>query len=374
MHVEKLSLINFKNYSELTVNFSTKINCIVGPNGSGKTNLLDAVHYLSFTKSAFNTIDSQNIRFGENFFSIKGTITKDNSHDVVCSLIQGRKKAVLVDKNEHERLSDHIGLFPMVLIAPDDVILIKDSSDIRRKFFDAILSQIDRQYLNQLIQYNRFLKQRNALLKQFAEGLKFDSDLLMPYDKSLIDLSLLIREKRKRFLSDFEKEFISAYRLISGTNERVAVQYNTDVEEHFKAVFNRALKKDLALERTTRGIHRDDFKFLLGDRPIKKFGSQGQQKSFVIALKVGNFQAIDKHLGVKPILLLDDIFDKLDTGRIINILKMVTNDDFGQIIMTDAREERTVSLLKELTLKASFYHVKDGKLTNPNMEPDEKSD
>ena len=362
MHIEKLSLIGFKNYPQIELDFSNRINCFVGPKGAGKTNLLDAIHYLSMTKSAFNSVDSQNIRFGEGLFSIKGLFHKnEKTYEVICALQKGQKKIVKVSKKEHEKLSDHIGMFPVVLIAPDDTDLVRGSSETRRKFFDVILSQLDKKYLQHLIRYNHFLKQRNALLKQFNQGLAFDRDLLIPYNTQLLAPGDFLYQRRKEFVTHFLNDFQKNYAWLAEEAEEVDIIYASDCDSSsFQQQFDQALSKDIALERTTLGIHRDDYKFMIQGTPLKKFGSQGQQKTFLLALKLANYQEVKEHLQSEPILLLDDIFDKLDSNRIVRLMQKVAENAFGQIFITDAREERTRSILKELNLVAAFYRVKGG--------------
>ncbi|MEO1097991.1 MAG: DNA replication/repair protein RecF [Bacteroidota bacterium] len=365
MHVVKLSLINFKNYAEITLDFSQQINCIVGSNGAGKTNLLDAIHYLSLTKSAFNAVDSQNIRFGQDYFMIKGLINKDGDGgtEVLCALQKGKKKTFKVNKSEYEKFSNHIGQFPVVLIAPDDSEVIKGSGALRRKFFDSMTSHINREYLEDLVRYNHFLKQRNALLKKFNEGFRFDEDLLLPYNKELIKLNKRIHKGRLDFSRRFNSLFELVYQELSMGKEVARVVYESSVDTgNLEQQFENSLEKDRVLERTTLGIHRDDFKFLLNDKSVKKFGSQGQQKSFLLALKVANYKLIKEFKDFNPVLMLDDIFDKLDAQRISRLLKIISKDDFGQIFITDARKERTVQLLKQLNLKATFYSIESGSL------------
>ncbi|MEM6523034.1 MAG: DNA replication and repair protein RecF [Bacteroidota bacterium] len=367
MNVEKLSLINFKNYLEITLDFSAQINCIVGSNGAGKTNLLDAIHYLSLTKSAFNSVDAQNIMFEQDFFMIKGIIERDGKKEVLCSVRRGKKKTFKVNKSEYEKLSHHLGRYPVVLVAPDDSEMIKGSSELRRKFFDSIICQLDIDYLKSLVRYNHFLKQRNALLKKFKEGLSFDADLLLPYDQELIELNTLIHQTRSDFMVGFNETFNRAYKSLSMEKENMGIAYESLVRQDLRQLFDNALDKDKALERTTVGIHRDDFKFLIDNRPVKKFGSQGQQKSFLLALKMAHYQSVRDSKGFSPILMLDDVFDKLDMERISRLLQIISKDDFGQIFITDARAERTIQLLKELNLTASFYFIESGMLSNKSV-------
>ncbi len=364
MHIEKLSLINFKNYEEASLTFSDKINCLVGLNGSGKTNILDAIHYLSMTKSAHNSIDSQNIKFGENYFSIKGTFANDKAlNEVVCYFQEGLKKSFKVNKNDYDKLSEHIGRFPIVLVTPYDTDTIREGSEIRRRFFDTIISQIDANYLKHLIQYNNNLKQRNSALKTFNKSKRVNHDLLENYNNVLVHLGALIYNARLEFIEKFTTVFLSKYAYISDSHESVDIHYSSNLSStDFKADLNNALSKDVALERTTLGAHRDDFKFLIENKPLKKFGSQGQQKSFSIALKLAHFQIIDESMKHKPILLLDDIFDKLDSNRIEKLLTMVMEDQFGQVFITDAREDRTREILDVLNISSVYYKIVEGRV------------
>ncbi|MBL3655000.1 DNA replication/repair protein RecF [Fulvivirga sediminis] len=362
MHIEKLSLFGFKNYEEVALTFSNEVNCLVGENGSGKTNLLDAIHYLSMTRSAFNTIDSQNVKFGEEFFSIRGDFRlSEKALPVLCSYQEGKGKTFKVNKKEYARLSEHVGKLPVVLIAPNDTDIIRDGSEARRKFFDAIISQIDAEYLDNLISYSKYLKQRNSALKRFANVGRTDYELLKIYDEHIIGLSLYINQRRSDFIIDFEKLFQNHYDKLSEGNEKVSIHYRSEASDSdFKELYNNALRKDLALERTTMGVHKDDFRFTIEGKPLKKFGSQGQQKTFLVSLKMGHFDIIRELKGFKPILLLDDIFDKLDSRRIQHLMERVVNHDFGQIFITDAREERTRTILNELKISANFYRVNRG--------------
>ncbi|UII27771.1 DNA replication/repair protein RecF [Fulvivirga maritima] len=362
MHIEKLSLFGFKNYEEVALTFSNEVNCLVGENGSGKTNLLDAIHYLSMTRSAFNTIDSQNVKFGEDFFSIRGDfMLSEKLLPVLCSYQEGKGKTFKVNKKEYSRLSEHVGKLPVVLIAPNDTDIIRDGSEARRKFFDAIISQIDEEYLDNLITYSKYLKQRNSALKRFGSVGRTDYELLKVYDEHIVTLSQEINKRRRHFIEDFEKLFQNHYDKLSEGNETVSIHYRSEASDpDFVESYKNALKKDLALERTTMGVHRDDFRFVIEGKPLKKFGSQGQQKTFLVSLKMGHFDIIRELKKFKPILLLDDIFDKLDSRRIQHLMERVVNHDFGQIFITDAREERTRTILNELNISANFYKVNRG--------------
>lgn len=364
MHIEKLSLINFKNYEEASLTFSNKINCLVGLNGSGKTNILDAIHYLSMTKSAHNAIDSQNIKFDESYFSIKGIFANGKDHnEVVCYFQEGTKKSFKVNKKDYEKLSEHIGRFPVVLITPYDTDIIREGSEIRRRFFDTIVSQIDVNYLQHLIKYNNNLKQRNSALKIFNKSKKVNHDLLDNYDNVLIQLGTEIYKRRSEFIERFKSVFDEKYAFISESLEKVDIIYSSNfASDDFASDLKKARSKDVAMERSTLGAHKDDFKFLIENNPLKKFGSQGQQKSYSIALKLSHFQIIDEVMKHKPILLLDDIFDKLDSNRIKKLLNMVIADQFGQVFITDAREERTREMLDLLQISSTYYKVAEGEV------------
>ncbi len=358
MWLENISLLQFKNYKTLDLTFSSPITAIVGPNGSGKTNLLDAIYYLSLTKSAFNHIDTQNIEHHHDFFLIKGKLTiQQKNYLVQCAMQQGQKKQVKVNKQAYEKLSEHIGRFPVVLIAPDDTALIKEGSEPRRKFFDSIIAQFDADYLLALMQYNHQLKQRNSLLKQLNEG-KGDHNLLEVYDRQLLRLSAKIASEREAFIIAYVPVFEYFYRYISDGNEAVAIKYSSDtLKDTFEAEFKANRQKDIYLQRTQQGIHRDDYRFKIGGYPIKKFGSQGQQKSFLIALKLAHFEVVKEKKGFKPLLLLDDIFDKLDEQRIQKMMDLVASDRFGQIFLTDARPERTERILAPLKNKLELIDI-----------------
>ena len=350
MHLESLELLNFKNYGDINLYFSPQINCLVGNNGSGKTNMLDAIHYLSLTKSAFNPIDSQNIKHEENFMVIRGSFNKaDKKESIQCSLQQGQRKVVKHGKKPYERIGEHIGRFPVVLIAPNDTDVIREGSEIRRRFFDSIISQIDQQYLQWLLQYNHVLKQRNSLLKHFADSNTLDRDLLEPYNHQLLSLGLLVLKARKEFLNDYLPFFQNHYQNLSEGKENVEIKHesNMDVDDPAAALHS-SLRRDLALQRSNIGVHKDDYVFEIEGHPLKKYGSQGQQKSFVIALKLAHFDIMRQHKGYKPILLLDDIFDKLDDHRIARLMELVSGHTFGQLFVTDARPERTERIFQQL--------------------------
>ncbi len=362
MWLEKISLLNFKNYEELELSFSEQINCLVGENGSGKTNLLDAIYYLSLTKSAFSTTEAQNIRHQAPFFMVKGLIHKnDHDYQIQFSVQGGQKKVGKNNGVNYDRLSEHIGSFPVVLITPDDTDIIKGGSEIRRKFFDGLISQIDSVYLENLINYNHVLKQRNSLLKQFAENNNYDSDLLDSYSDQLLDFGAKIYAYRKAFVSSFFPTFIAHYDNISGQKETVKITHQSDFASgNYRKDFFQTYQKDLVLQRTTKGVHKDDFDFEINGFPVKKYGSQGQQKSFVIALKLAQFDIMKLEKGIKPILLLDDIFDKLDDLRIAKLVEMVAHHSFGQLFVTDARPERTQTIFQPIEAEKKVFVIQQG--------------
>ncbi len=365
MYLENISLSCFKNYTENKLEFSADINCILGPNGSGKTNLLDAIHYLSLTKSAFNTIDQQNIQHNCDYFSVRGVFNQGGSRTKVqCSCKTGAKKIVKKDQKVYTRLSDHVGLFPVVLITPYDTDILREGSAVRRKFMDSIISQIDHSYLNNLLRYQRLLNQRNQLLKDFATRQRFDAELIASYDEPMLALMSTISRRRNEFVEQFAPVFQKHYKTISDDQDEVAISYQSEViSEQFKQSFLANHQRDVTLQRTGMGVHRDDLKCTIGKRSIRKFGSQGQQKSFVIAMKLAQFDLVEIHKQFKPILLLDDILDKLDDHRITRLIEMVSSHHFGQIFITDARAERTAVILKQVSSDIRKFMVSNGEAT-----------
>lgn len=373
MYLKKLSIVNFKNYKEANLEFSAKINCFVGNNGAGKTNLLDAIHYLSFTKSYFNTIDVQNIRHESDFFAIHGEYLRNGSPPEQLSCIQKRnqKKVFKLNKKEHGRLADHIGLYPLVMVSPYDYDLINDGSELRRKFIDSVISQFDRVYLDDLIHYNKVLDQRNALLKQFADENYFDISMLGILNDQLTPSGYRLLEKRKTFLNDFAPIFTHYYRLITGEKEDVSIAYISHLlNEDFGQLLIASLERDKALRYTTAGIHKDDLDFRINGFPLKKYGSQGQQKSYMIAIKLAQFEFTRQKVGFRPVLLFDDIFDKLDSLRVENLVKLVSNDSFGQVFITDTQIERIDQIFRTINIAHKVYRVTDG--TVAEMEPDKQ--
>lgn len=364
MNLKNLSLVHFKNYESAEIQLSPQINCFVGDNGSGKTNLLDAVHYLSNCKSYFNPIDSQNINHEAPFFVIQGSFDREGKEEeVYCGLKKGQKKVFKRNQKEYDRLADHIGRFPSVVISPYDTDLIHSGSEFRRKFMDSIISQFDRVYLDDLIQYNKALNQRNRLLRAFSLNRYFDDEALLIWDHQLVKYGTPIAQKRKEFVKEFLPRFNELYKAVSGNREEVELTHTTEVEEgNFALLLLGSRDKDRSLMRTTKGIHKDDLVFTIGGHPLKKFGSQGQQKSFLIALKLAQFDYIRELTGAKPLLLLDDIFDKIDDHRVAYLMKLVSEHRFGQIFVTDTHRNRVPILFSEADVPVKVFEVKEGSI------------
>jgi len=320
----------------------------VGKNGVGKTTILDAIYHLANGKSYFNPLAIQNIKHEEDFFVIDGSFEKgDRMEQIVSSFKKGQKKILKRNGKPYEKFSDHIGLIPLVIISPSDNDLIVEGSETRRRFIDNVISQLDATYLQQIIQYQKIVSQRNALLKYFALNHTFDLDTLSIYNEQLHELGGPIFEKRKEFIKNFVPIFDKYHRIISGKAEKVNIEYDSQLHENGTLeLLNTNINKDRALQYTSVGVHKDDLLFMIDSYPIKKFGSQGQQKSFLIALKLAQFDILKKKSGEKPILLLDDIFDKLDETRVEKIVEMVNNDAFGQLFISDTHSERTENIVK----------------------------
>ncbi len=350
MILKSLSLLNYKNFDSKTFAFNEKINCIVGNNGIGKTNVLDAIYHLSFGKSYFNPVATQNIKHDEDFFVINGDYEKESKPEkVIVSLKRGQQKVIKRNGKAYEKFSEHIGFLPLVIISPADRDLIIEGSNTRRKFIDSVISQSDKSYLNYLINYNKILAQRNALLKYFALNHTYNKDTLDVYNKQLSDYGSQIFEKRDAFLKEFIPIFKSRYEAISNGNEVVDLKYHSDLfENDLNTLLQQVINKDKALQYTSVGVHKDDLHFNIEAHPIKKFGSQGQQKSFLIALKLAQFDFIKAQSKVNPILLLDDIFDKLDENRVAQIIKLVDDENFGQLFISDTHAERTEAAVKQV--------------------------
>ncbi|MCY2687317.1 DNA replication/repair protein RecF [Salinimicrobium sp. TH3] len=348
MFLKTLSLLNYKNFDAADFDFDPKINCIVGNNGMGKTNVLDSIYHLSFGKSYFNPITSQNIKHDADFFVVDGIFEKqEREEQIIVSAKRGQKKVIKRNNKPYERFSEHIGFIPTVIISPADRDLIIEGSETRRKFLDGVISQSDNKYLNSLIDYGKILAQRNSLLKYFAANNSFDRDTLSVYDMQLEELGNNLHKKRKAFLEIFIPIFQKRYAVISNGREEVTISYKSQLDDgDFRNQLEQNLQKDMALQYTGVGTHKDDLIFEIEGHPIKKFGSQGQQKSFLIALKLAQFDFIKELSKVSPILLMDDIFDKLDENRVAHIVDLVATDELGQIFISDTHDDRTEKVVK----------------------------
>lgn len=364
MHIENISIVNYKNINEAEVEFSQKLNCFIGRNGAGKTNMLDAVYYLSFCKSFFNSVDQLNINHDENFFMLNGHYKRNDSEEKISvGLKRAQKKQVKRNTKVYKKLQEHIGLLPLVMITPSDGNLILGGSDERRKFMDGVISQYNQNYLDDLLKYNRALLQRNNLLKQFAGEKYFDADLLAIWDMQLLEHGTRIHEHRNEFVKKLIPVFQRYYTFISQGNEKVSLVHQSALyENRFEDLLKQSTRNDRAAQYTTQGIHKDDLDFLIGDFPIKKMGSQGQKKTYLVALKLAQFDFIKEISGLKPILLLDDIFDKLDQHRVEQIVKMVAGEQFGQIFLTDTNREHLDTIIQKMETDFRIFKVNSGKV------------
>jgi len=368
MFLQSLSLVNFKNYTQIDVGFSSRINCFTGNNGVGKTNILDAIYYLSFCKSFFTTIDSMSIKHNEKYFVVNGDyILDERQENIYCGFELGKKKKFRRNKKEYEKLADHIGLIPLVMISPYDINLILGGSEERRKFIDGIISQFDREYLHDLQSYNRALIQRNHLLRQFGKSGYIDVEVLELYDMQLSENGSRIFHKRQKFLKEIIPIFQKYFTHISLGKEEVQLVYSSQLQQSsFESLLFENREVDKNTRFTTVGIHKDDLEFQLGEYAIRKLGSQGQQKSYLVALKLAQFEFIQTQCGFKPILLLDDIFDKLDSGRVEQIIKLVAHNSFGQIFITDTNPERINNVLTQIEGEYFHFLVDNAKITQLN--------
>ncbi len=348
MHLHSLQLSQFKNYTSAGHVFSEHLNLITGPNGTGKTNLLDAIHYLCNTKSAFLSSDPLAIKHEQDFFRIEGHFQEaENDIKVECMCQKENGKSFLVEGKAPEKLSAFIGRFPVVLVSPYDTDLVRDGSETRRKFFDQVLSQSNQIYLDKLMMYNRLLKQRNAALKQMTESGRSNLSLLSVYDQQILPLNTFISTERNALIRQFLPLVSQAYQNLAELAEKPEIVYRSAVQEpDFETKFLENQRNDLAAQRTTMGIHGDEYELLFNNNILKKYGSQGQQKTFVLALKLAHFEFISIIRNKKPILLLDDIFDRLDTARVTNLANMVIAKTFGQVFMTDASPNRTLEIFE----------------------------
>ncbi len=350
MQLHQLSLLNYKNFEAQRFVFDPSINCLVGSNGAGKTTVLDAIYYLAFTKGYFNSQSTQNIRHGADLFALEGHFQQSGKQfEVFVGFKKGTKKLVKFNGKPYERISDHIGQIPLVIISPTDRDLISEGSETRRKFIDGIISQSNPEYLSALITYNQALSQRNALLKYFYKNQVFQLPSLELYNELLIENGTFIYNTRSAFLKQFTEHFKKQYKAISASEiEDVSIVYESSLNEvSFKDLLASQLEKDRFAQYSTAGIHKDDLDFLLDGYPIKRFGSQGQQKSFLIALRFAHYEFLKSQSEQKPIVLLDDIFDKLDEHRVSRLIGLVKNNFFGQLFISDTHFNRTEEVVQQ---------------------------
>lgn len=360
--LEKILISDFRNIHLQEVEFSPNVNCISGNNGEGKTNLLDAVYYLSMTKSAFAPSDRFAVRHGCEEFSLSGVYTMDNGLKSRFSLKGSSKgdKKIWRDDKQYQKISEHIGLLPVVMVSPADVTMVSESGEERRKFVNSVLSQMSRSYLSNMQQYNRLLLQRNTLLKQPS----LDYAFLEVIDMKMSQLAAPVYEERKKFVQDLKPIVAEYYKAVSGDAECVDIEYSTELEhEPLEVILERSFQKDRVMKYTTSGIQRDDFIFTLNGYPIRRYGSQGQQKSFLVALKFAQYEIMKKNYGFAPILLLDDVFDKLDMGRVSNLFQMVSSNDFGQIFITDSNKVRMSGIVDSFTKDRAYFDTVSGTFT-----------
>jgi DNA replication and repair protein RecF len=364
MYLKKLALTNFKNYELNELEFSPKINCFVGNNGVGKTNILDAIHYLSLTKSFFNNIDSISIKHGEEYFIIQGTFTFNGKEDqIYCAFQKQKQKLFKRNGKEYQKLSDHVGRYPVVMISPADNALISEGSEDRRKFLNKIVSQYNAEYLDSVLRYGKALQQRNRLLKDFKSSGKFDNVVLSIWDAQLVKYGSYIYSERDILVNELIPVFQEYYTLISSGKERVKLKYRSHLSDgDFKEALVNSVNKDRFLEYTTIGTHKDDLLLEMNDFSVKSLGSQGQQKSYLVALKLAKFDYIKRKAGFSPILLLDDIFDKFDAERVEQIIKLVGNHRFGQIFITDTHESRLKDILSSNNTDYKLFKISDNRV------------
>ena len=360
MHLKEIQLISFKNYEEGGFSFSPGLNAVSGPNGVGKTNLLDAVHYLSMCKSYYTATDQQNIRHGSDFFALHGTFDEDGVEaKVSCIQKSNSRKVFKIHQKEYERMADHIGRFPSVMISPYDQDYIQGGSELRRRYFDSVVSQLDHGYLESLIQYNRLLAQRNALLKQAHERSSLQPSDFEVWDERLSEFGGRIHDTRVRFLEEFLPVFLRYFQRIADDGETADISYESSLNGQPMADgLRESLQRDCYAGHTTCGIHKDDFIFLCNGYPVKRYCSQGQRKTFLIALKLAQFEYIRKVKNVKPLLLLDDVFDRLDHRRVQCLTQLVADEQFGQVFLTDTDADRLASVCSATGLDCQYLQLR----------------
>ena len=364
MFLNHITILNYRNIAECDLIFSPKINCFLGNNGMGKTNLLDAIYYLSFCKSHLNSVDNQTIKYDADFFMIQGEyLVGEKTENISCGIKRRRKKQFMHNKKEYERLADHIGFLPLVLVSPADNSLIAEGSEERRRFMDIVISQYDRQYLDNLMTYNLLLQNRNAFLKNQE---KIDDTVLEILEEKLCAVAEPIFDCRKKFIDNFIPVFSVFYQKISNEKEDVDLYYTSHLQQDttLKEQFLQTRERDKILGYTTHGIHKDDLKMILQNFPLKNNGSQGQNKSYVVAMKLAQFVFLKNVSKKTPILLLDDLFDKLDKERVTKIIDIISQDDFGQIFITDTNREHLDEMLSKTKIENKIFFVEDGMVMN----------
>ncbi len=375
MRLLRLQLLDFKSHHEVEMSLCAQVNCLLGDNGTGKTNVLDAVHYLGNAKGYFNPIDSQNIRHGQPSFMVEGTFSLDEDgateeDKVTCAVIKGQKKVLKRNGKAYSKLADHIGRYPVVMIAPADAALLHDGSEVRRKWMDQVISQYDRPYLDRLIQYHHLVQQRNNLLRFFAENRTYDPDQLAPWDDRMVPLAEAIAQQRAVFVAEFEPEFQRIHGLLCMGKESAGLGLHSKVEAgQFAAALEGAREDDRRLRRSTVGVHKDDVDFRLGDHALKRFGSQGQQKTFLLALRLAQVEHLARRVGRRPVLLLDDIFDKIDAHRAGALMEVLGQARFGQVFISDTDKDRIPALLREAQVPFKAWWVNAEGVVSLTPEP-----
>ncbi|MDE6711003.1 MAG: DNA replication and repair protein RecF [Alistipes sp.] len=371
MRLKKLTLLNFKNIARQELSFCRGVNCLVGDNGAGKTNVVDAGYYLSMCKSSLPMTDTQSILHGAEGFLIDGQYLSDaeKNERIVCSFTRKGGKVLKRNGKEYERLADHVGLVPAVIVSPADYALISDAAEERRRYLNACISQLDRTYLSDVMRYNAVLAERNRLLK-----MQPDETMLAIYDGQLVEYGTKIHTARQAFAERLQPVVAEYYRTLSDDREQVELHYKSELSERpFDEILRAARQKDMINEYTTSGIHRDDLTLRIGGYPLRKYGSQGQQKSFLIALKLAQYAIVAEACGERPILLLDDLFDKLDAGRVEQLIRLVSDEAFGQIFITDCNPTRLKSILDKAGGEYALFTVADGEIHSTN-EPEPTED